>query len=120
MIYVGNSGIGTTERAHERANTKKGSFGQFQTQMCTGNIPTWEKIEVGIKNGMSGEVTFDQSAWWLKANLSDFNLNHIPNAQTQKRGRFPRIGYETESYPIRGKRPLLCVWAVPVCEICAC
>ena len=48
-----------------------------------------------------------QSAWWLKASRGDFlYLDRVLNGQTQKRGPFPRQGYESKSYPIRGNGPL--------------
>ena len=65
------------------------TFGQFKTLMCTGNIPSWETIEIGIKNWMSGEVTFDQcdsKCVVVKSELKRFyrNVNRTRNAQTQK------------------------------------
>ena len=48
------------------------TFGQFETQMCTGNIPSWETIEIGIKNGTSGEVTFDHCESMCVVVKSDF------------------------------------------------
>ena len=54
-----------------------------------------------------GTTVVRQSAWWLKASRGDFlYLDRVLNGQTQKRGPFPRKGYEIKSYPIRGNGPL--------------